>query len=700
MARTSNKHALPDFSSKEGDTETSAGYNNNDNNSKPPTSTSTGYSIQRPSLIPTSSNHTDALKQLKRKFLLQNKLLASRNEELSMRVTVLTNELLSFKRENLELRNREATMRQSLSLYSMKFENQVIAKFEQIMSEFNDYRTSLGVDINSETEKYGVYVPSCLKQRRIIPRSKSQLDENYFELLNMELHDQQQMRRKSVLTTKFRKPDEEDQKKFENDLYMNQNMEIRDLVIPEVDEDEESESNELKQQVPQQSVPEHKTKVAQEVLDNPNDSYTETSMDLTQDNMTEKDLVTSSDKIHEISEKHSPAKNTELSSIRAVEGMVNSPALDMNIVDKSEPSKSKQTASTSTSASSSSSLGSNPLKLVFTSLTNLLPTTSSSSSPDTHSDQTSSPHKTQPTSTESTYQSQEATDAGDSVIILDNKKLDSKSDANTKDVKKSLDINNVKNVTKKSGAKKANSDTKTKKAKNFSVEKKKPAMVVMSSIEPESDKEDQNPFVDETFNSQSSRRQSLRSVIENQLTDNTTAPSSRNRRSSWLEPDPLAMATTTALKRKRKSISYQLPPLNKKMRRKSDRLVDAVPAIGENFDITQDNHNISPESSPTPKKPARRRALPNISKSTKSSRSKKTTSKKKTIKRKNVLKPVNPSKLNSSKKIALSNGKEDEVPSSLFDFEFELENQENIRTRRMSVKDTLKKNSRRRSIEL
>ncbi|GME85136.1 unnamed protein product [Ambrosiozyma monospora] len=206
MARTSTKHALPTFSSKEGDTETSTGYNNNENSNKPPTSnsTSTGYPIQHPSFIPVSSNQKDELKQLKRKFLLQNKLLATRNEELSVRITVLTNELMSVKRENLELRNRESTMRQSLSLYSMKFENQVIAKFEQIMSEFNDYTTSLGVDINSESEKYGVYVPSCLKQKRIIPRSKSQLDENYFASLNMELHDQQQMRRKSVLNTNQR----------------------------------------------------------------------------------------------------------------------------------------------------------------------------------------------------------------------------------------------------------------------------------------------------------------------------------------------------------------------------------------------------------------------------------------------------------------------------------------------------------------
>ncbi|GME83553.1 unnamed protein product [Ambrosiozyma monospora] len=564
----------------------------------------------------------------------------------------------------------------------------------------------------------------------------------------MELHDQQQMRRKSVLNTKFRKPDNEDQKRFENDLYMNQNMEVRDLVIPEVDEDEEEEDFiEPKEQAQQQSVPEIKTTVTQDVFDNPNDSNTEASMDLTQDNTTKKDSVTSSDKTHETSDKISPSKNTESSSTKTVESMT-SPPVKIGIA---EPSKSKQT-----STSTSSSLGSNPVKLVFTSSTSLPPTIlSSSSSPDTRSDQTSSPHKTQPTSTESTYESQEAPDVEDSLLILDNIETDSKTESNAKDVKKvtkpssehkvkrvtkpsgsnkvkkvtkSSDANKGKSFTKSSGASKSTNvlessatnakkltkssgtkKVKTNKPKN--PKKKEHTMVYMSSIEPESDEgddDDENPFVDETFNSsshQSSRRQSLRYVIESQLTDNTSDPSSSNRRSSWLEPDPLAMnSRTNDRKRRRKSISYQLPPLNKKMRRESDRFVDAVPAPIENFDITQENNNISPVSSPTPKKPGRRRNVPNVAKSTKSSRSKTTDlkKKKKTTKRKNVLKPVNPSKLNSSNVIPHSDDQEDKVPSSsVFDFDFELEDQENIRTKRMPVKDMLKKKSGREiSLEL
>ncbi|KAG7880176.1 hypothetical protein KL905_002845 [Ogataea polymorpha] len=82
---------------------------------------------------------------VKRRFLQQNKVLATKNSELMARISKLEDQLASAQSENLSLRNAEVKMRDHYGKSLDSLEIDVIEKFESILSQINRMRRELSV---------------------------------------------------------------------------------------------------------------------------------------------------------------------------------------------------------------------------------------------------------------------------------------------------------------------------------------------------------------------------------------------------------------------------------------------------------------------------------------------------------------------------------------------------------------------------
>ncbi|KAG7823647.1 hypothetical protein KL942_003547 [Ogataea angusta] len=91
-----------------------------------------------------SSNFIE-LDFVKRRFLQQNKVLATKNSELMARISKLEAQLASAQSDNLSLRNAEVKLRDNFGKNLDSLEIDVIEKFEGILSQINRMRRELSV---------------------------------------------------------------------------------------------------------------------------------------------------------------------------------------------------------------------------------------------------------------------------------------------------------------------------------------------------------------------------------------------------------------------------------------------------------------------------------------------------------------------------------------------------------------------------
>ncbi|KAG7692629.1 hypothetical protein KL933_002264 [Ogataea haglerorum] len=91
------------------------------------------------------SSNSIELDFVKRRFLQQNKVLATKNSELMARISKLEDQLASAQSDNLSLRNAEVKVRDHFGKSLDSLEIDVIEKFESILSQINRMRRELSV---------------------------------------------------------------------------------------------------------------------------------------------------------------------------------------------------------------------------------------------------------------------------------------------------------------------------------------------------------------------------------------------------------------------------------------------------------------------------------------------------------------------------------------------------------------------------
>ncbi|KAH3663807.1 hypothetical protein OGAPHI_005210 [Ogataea philodendri] len=95
---------------------------------------------------PETSSSSIELDFVRKRFLQQNKVLATKNSELMSKITQLEDQLTSTQSENLALRNAEAKIKDQIGKSLTSLEIDLIGKFQQMMAQINQMRQELALD--------------------------------------------------------------------------------------------------------------------------------------------------------------------------------------------------------------------------------------------------------------------------------------------------------------------------------------------------------------------------------------------------------------------------------------------------------------------------------------------------------------------------------------------------------------------------
>lgn len=118
----------------------------------------------RESLIPSDrqlvissfSNNIDYTQQrereeeLKRSYLIQNKILAKKNEDLQIKVRNLENQLFQSQKDVLSLKSEKIQLTEKLKLNSRRFNDIIINSFDNLMNEYHSFMADIGIDIEKK----------------------------------------------------------------------------------------------------------------------------------------------------------------------------------------------------------------------------------------------------------------------------------------------------------------------------------------------------------------------------------------------------------------------------------------------------------------------------------------------------------------------------------------------------------------------